>query len=141
MNGIEVESTMVVYLSDDDNLVDKKAEVDIRLAEIKDFEKRLKKAASLDTQTIDDSIVMSLDVHARNPVHMWNQLATDYNTVTPAQRSVAKEEFLNLNTTEETCLEVKMRYNEFLRMITVQGREIGAVDRLETLLTALPGEI
>ena len=40
------------------------------------------KAASLVTQTVDDSIVMSLDVHLRIRVAMWKQLADDFNTVT-----------------------------------------------------------
>ena len=87
VNGAVVEPVTVVYVEGDDLLTDNKAEVDIRLKEIKDFRKRVKKAASLITQTIDDSIVMSLDVHARNPVAMWNQLAIDYNTMTPVQRS------------------------------------------------------
>ena len=43
---------------------------------------------------MDDTIVMSLDVHGNNPVLMWVQLGADYNTVTPAQRSLARTEFL-----------------------------------------------
>ena len=50
------------------------AEVDAKLAKRKDFKKRIKKAALLITQTIDGSIVMSLDIHARDQVHMWNQV-------------------------------------------------------------------
>ena len=42
--------------------------VDSRRGEIKEFRRRFKKADSLITQTVDDSIVMSLDVHLRNPI-------------------------------------------------------------------------
>ena len=93
------EPDRVAHVNDDDNIQDNKAEVDARLAETKDFKKQLKKAASFITQSIDDSIVMSLDVHARNLVHIWNHLATDCNTVTPAQRSAAWT-----RTFEEACL-------------------------------------
>ena len=58
-----------------------KADVDARQAEIKDFKKRSKKAASSITQTIDKSIVMSLDVHARNPVLMWRR--EEHHTMEP----------------------------------------------------------
>ena len=44
--------------------------------------RRSKKAASLITQTEDDTIVMSLDVHGNNLVLMWAQLGADYNTLT-----------------------------------------------------------
>ena len=55
---------------------------------------------SLINQSIDDSIVMSLDVHDGNPVLMWAQLA-DYNTITPAQKSTARKFFLNFSIGEE----------------------------------------
>ena len=44
------------------------AEVEKRHLEIKEWRKRSKKAATLVTQIVDDSIVMSLDVHGKNPV-------------------------------------------------------------------------
>ena len=97
VNGTEAKPRRI---SLDDDL-DNKEKVDKRLLKIKDFKKRSKKAASLITQTIDESIVMSLDVHKRNPVHMWAQFANDYNTITLAQRSAARKEFLNFVITEE----------------------------------------
>lgn len=70
---------------------------------------------------IDDNIVMSLDVHARNPMHMWMQLAKDYNTVTLAQQSVARKEFLNFTITmEESHVNMKL-----LIKVTIQG---GVID-------------
>ena len=111
----------------------------VRQAEITAFRKRTKKAASLITQTVDDSIVMSLDVHQRDPALMWTQLANDYNTVTPAQLSLARRNFLNLEISEEESqLEIKQRYNELLRKLTVQGGTMTAADKLDTLLGALP---
>ena len=78
--------------------------MDAKLAKIKDFRKRSKKAASLISQTIDDTIVMSLDVHGRDPVLLWNQLDEDYNNVTPAQKSAARKEFLMFQISEEEVL-------------------------------------
>ena len=139
VNGSEVEPSVIQLLSGENISVANQRAVDLRAAEIKDFRKRSKKAASLITLTLDDSLVMSLDVHERNPVLMWNQLAADYNTITPLQRSTARKEFLSFVIyEEETHLEIKQRYNELLRQVTVQGGKIDAEDRLETLLNALP---
>ena len=88
---------------------------------------------------MDDSIVMSLDVHGNNPVLIWAQLGADYNTVTPAQRLSARTEFLSFTISEdESYLTIKQRYNELLRRVTVQNGIINADDRLQTLLGALP---
>ena len=96
VNGTELEPNENATVEDDsdDDLPDNRSEVVAREIEIKDWRKRSKKAASLITQIVDDSIVMSLDVHNRNPVLMWAQLASDYNNVTPAQRSTALKNFL-----------------------------------------------
>ena len=142
VNGSEVEPDELPEVADeaDDAAVDdNNAAVVIRQAEIKAFRKRAKKAASLITQTVDDSLVMSLDVHQRDPALMWTQLANDYNTVTPAQLSLARRNFLNLEISEEESqLEIKQRYNELLRKLTVQGGAMTVADRLDTLLGALP---
>ena len=133
IEGGEVEPDRVALR--DDN----KEEVEKRLAEIKDFKKRTKKAASVITQSLDDSIVMGLDVHNRDPIAMWNQLAEDYNTVTPAQKSAARKEFMNLTVSEsETYLDIKQKFNELLRKVTVQGGVIDEADQLDTLLNAPP---
>ena len=68
-------------------------------------------------QTMDDSIVMSLDVHGNNPTLIWAQLGADYNTVTPAQRSSARTEFLTFMIgNDESYIYIKLRYDELLRM-------------------------
>ena len=91
------------------------------------------------TQTLDDSIVMSLDVHHRDFCLMWAQLAADYNTVTPARRAMARKDFLNFTISEdETYLEIKQNFNELLRVITSQGGKVSIADQLQTLLGALP---
>lgn len=78
------------------------------MLEIKDFKKRSKRAASLITQTRDDNIVMSLDVHERNHVHMWAQLADDYNTITPPHRFAPRRGFQTFFIIEgETILKIK----------------------------------
>ena len=58
-------------------------------SQLKDFQKRRKKTASLITQTVDDSIVMALDVCERDFVRMWQKLAADYNKVT-GKKSVSE---------------------------------------------------
>ena len=139
VNGTEFEPMRLATVNDTDGVQENKPQVDARLAEIKDFRKRSKKAASLITQTLDDTIVMSLDVHGRDPVLMWNQIDADYNNVTPAQKTAARKEFLMFEVSEEeTYLEIKLRYNELIRKIIVQGGAINEEDRLETLLTSLP---
>ena len=139
VNGTELEPPEIAEVQDDESVPTNVAEIEKRHAEIKEWRKRSKKAASLITQTVDDSIVMSLDVHGNNPVLIWAQLGADYNTVTPAQRSSARTEFLTFTISgDESFLVIKQRYNELLRKVTVQGGMIGANDRLQTLLGALP---
>ena len=140
VNGTELEPEEIDSVEDnDDVLPDNKAEVLERENEIKAWKKRAKKAASLITQTVDDSIVMSLDVHHRNPCLMWTQLAADYNTVTPARRTIARKDFQNFFISEdETYLECKQKFNELLRLITAQGGRVSMADQLQTLLGALP---
>ena len=71
---------------------------------------------------------MSLDVHVRNHVDMWNQLAADY-----------RKEFLNFTISEgESHLDIKQRHNELLRKVTLPGGAIDITDRLVTLLNAFP---
>ena len=56
----------------------------VRRKEIKEFKRRYKKATSLITQSVDDGIVQTLSVHNKDPKLIWDALAADYNTVTPA---------------------------------------------------------
>ena len=120
VNGTEIEPPEIAEAQDADNAPANSAEVEKRHVEIKDWRKRSKKAASLLTQTVDDSIVMSLDVHGNNPVPIWAQLGADYNTVTPAQRLSARTEFLTFTISEdESYLTIKQRYIELLRRVTV----------------------
>ena len=139
VNGTELEPVEIAEVLNADNTSANSAEVEKRHAEIKDWRKRSKKAASLITQTLDDSIVMSLDVHGNNPTLMWAQLGADYNTITAAQRSSARTDFLMFSIgNDETYIDVKLRYDDLLRKVTAQGGMIGENDRLQTLLGALP---
>ena len=144
VNGTELELDEIATVEDDsdEELPDNRSEVIAREIEIKDWKKRSKKAASLITQTTDDSIVMSLDVHDRNQILMWAQLAADYNTITPAQKSTARKNFLNFSIGEdETYLAIKQNFNELLRKVTEQGGIVSGADRLQTLLGALPEKL
>ena len=59
--------------------------------------------------------------------------------MTMAQISAARKAFLNLEIAEEESnLETKLRYNELIRKITVQGGVMREEDRLDTLLTSFP---
>ena len=71
VNGTEMEPTEIAEVLDAANDPVNTVEVEKRHLEIKEWRKRSKKAASLITQTVDDSIVMSLDVHGNNLVLMW----------------------------------------------------------------------
>ena len=93
-----------------------------RRKEIKDFKRRYKKATSLITQSVDDGIVQTLSVHDKDPKLIWDALSTNYNTVTPAQLSLARQNFLNFRVTEaENFLELKQRFNELLRKVVEQN--------------------
>ena len=84
-----------------------------RRKEIKEFKRRYKKATFLIIQSVDDGIVQTLSVHNKDPKLIWDALATDYNTVTPAQLSLAKQNFLNFRVLEsETYLEIKQRFED-----------------------------
>ena len=72
-----------------------------RREEIKDWRRRFKKAASLITQSVDDGIVQTLSVHGKDPKLMWDALSADYNTVTPVQQSLARQDFQAFRVTED----------------------------------------
>ena len=70
------------------------------------------------TQSVDDRIVQTLSVHGKDPKLMWEALSGDYNTVTPAQQSLARQDFQAFRVTEdESYLEIKHRFNELLRKV------------------------
>ena len=139
VNGTELEPVEIAEVLNPNNTSANSSEVDKRQAEIKDWRNRSKKAASLITQTSDDNIVMSLDVHGNNPTLMWAQLGATYNTITPAQRSSARTNFLMFTIgNDESFIDIKLKYDELLRKVTDQGGMIGDNDRLQTSLGALP---
>ena len=108
--GIELILSEIAVIVDLDHVLENKEEVDKKYAKIEDFRNRYKKAVSFITHTIDDTIVMSLEVHERDPVLGWSQLVDDYNTVTPARQSTARKEFLNFVIIEdETFLIIKQK--------------------------------
>ena len=141
VNGTKTEPGQIASIADAANalVLANQVAVDSRRSEIKYFRKRYKKAASLITQTVDDNIVMSLDVHQRNRVEMWNPLAADFNTITQAQLRAPKKEFdsLAFNGTE-TYLEMKQTFHELVRRVNVQEGVISTEERLSALLNALP---
>ena len=70
-------------------------------------------------------------MHDKDPKLIWGALSTDYNTVTPAQLSLARQDFLNFRVTEdETFLELKQRFNELLRRVVEQNGVVSAEDKL-----------
>lgn len=141
MNGTELEPAEIAEVLNVDNTPPNIVEVDKRQAEINDLRKRSKNATSPITQTMNDSIVMSLDVHGNDPHLIWAQLGANYNAVTPVQRSSTRTEFLtSMISNDESYIDTKLRYDELLRKVIVQGGMIGANDRLQTLLGALMEE-
>ena len=82
--------------------------------------KKVEKATSLITPTMDESLVMSLDVLERDPCLMWEKLAADFNKVTSAQKSSARMAFLTFKIPPlESYLETKHRFDELLRLVAV----------------------
>ena len=78
-------------------------------------------------------------MHGKDPKLIWDALSADYNTVTPAQLSLARQDFLNFRVTkDETFLELKQRFNELLRNVGEQNGVVSAEDQLQTLLGSLP---
>ena len=138
----ELEPQSLDYSDDDDEGVEdvpSPAEIATRVLEIKDRRRRFKKAASLITQSVDDSLVQMLNVHNKNPILIWAALASDFNTITPAQQSLARQDFQNFVITEdETHLEIKQNFKELLRKVVAQNGTVSAADQLQTLLGALP---
>ena len=104
-----------------------------RLAKIKDWKKRYRKAASLITQSVDDSMVQMLDVHNKNPVFIWAALRADYDSVIPAQEAIATHNFFGYFVTkDDTFLTMKHNFYELLRKV------VELFQQLQTLLGTLP---
>ena len=140
--GLEEEPEEIDFSEDEDGTINDgtdPVEIKERLAEIKDWKRRFRKAASLITQSVDDSLVQMLSVHKKNPILIWAALASDFNTVTPAQRASAIHNFHGyVVTEEESFLTMKHNFNELLRRVTEQGGSVSASSQIQTLLGALP---
>ena len=78
-------------------------------------------------------------MHGKDPKLIWDALSANYNTVTPAQLSLARQDFQNF-TAEETYLEMKQRFNELLRKVVEQNGVVSAPDQLRTLFDSLPAK-
>lgn len=115
------------------------ADIAARVVEIMDSKRRYIKAASLITQSVDDSMVQMLKVHKMNPIPIWATLAADYNTVTPAQQAIATHDFLGYIVSEDdSYLTMKHHFDELLRKVIEQGGSPSARTKIQTLLGALP---
>ena len=110
-----------------------------RRAKIKDWKRRYENVASLITQSVDDGTVQTLSVHGKDPKLIWDALSSNFNTVTPAQQSLAMQDFQAFRVTEdETYLEMKQRFNELMRKVGEKGGVVSAAYQLQTLLGSLP---
>ena len=109
-----------------------------RALEIKDWKRRFKKAASMITQSVDDGLVHILRVHNKNPILMWAALAAEFNTITPAQLSLARRDFLNYSILEdEDYLVSEQNFNDLLRLVASQGGDVSNEDQTQSLLGSL----
>lgn len=139
VNGTELEPVEIAEVINGDRIVMNDAAVERRHNEVKSWRKRYNKASSLITQSLDNSIVMSLDVHQGNPILMWTQLNADYNIVSDALKTSSRTDFLTFMMEEEDSLfDSKFRFGDLLRKVTEQGGAISVEDRLATLLGSLP---
>lgn len=111
----------------------------VRTAEIKDWKKRYKKAASLITQSVDDALVRILRVHNKNPILMWARLSADFNKVSPAQLALARRDFQCYHIEEdETSLVSRQNFDDLVQAVITQGGTVAEDDQLLTLLGSLP---
>ena len=139
-------SLRVQVAEDGDGVGDPADQADIarrteRLADIKDWKRRYRKAASLITSSVDDCMVQMLDVHNKNPILVWATLKGDYNTVTLAQQAQAIHNFLGYKVSkDDTFLELKHNFDELLRKVVEQDGAVPATQQLQTLLGALPAK-
>ena len=135
----ELSPAVVASIAGPNNTVTNQAEVNESRALFKGYAKRTNKATSLITQIADDSIVMMLDIHNRDPRAIWDQLAKDCDNVTPSGKFTAEKEFHDFRIPEDAnFLEIKQSFNELLRKVRVQGGDMTAPTHLQTLLGALP---
>ena len=110
-----------------------------RAAEIKDWNKRFKKAAQLIGSSVDDSLVRILRVHNKNPILMWARLSADFNKVSPAQLSLARRDFQNYHIEEDESYFVsRQNFEDLVQNVTTQGGLVSDDDQLLTLLGSLP---
>ena len=113
-----------------------------RALEIKDWKKRFKKAASLITQGVDDSLVRVLRVHNKNPILMWARLSADFNKVSPAQLSIARRDFQNYHIEEdESYLVSRQNFEDLIQEVTTQGGIVTESEQLLTLIGSLPEKL
>ena len=113
-----------------------------RALEIKDWRRRFKKAASLITQAVDDSLVRILRVHNKNPILMWARLSTHFNKVSPAQLSIARRDFQNFHMEEdETYLVSRQNFDDLVQQVTTQGGVVTEDEQLLTLIGSLPEKL
>ena len=110
-----------------------------RAQEIKDWKRRFKQAASLITQSLDDSLVRIPRVHNKTPLLMWARLRADYNTISPARLALATKDFQKYFIAEdEPYLLSRQNFDDLLLAVTAQGGEVFSRDQLQTLLGSLP---
>ena len=58
------------------------------VAELRDFARRLRKAASLMMQSVDGKFSMTLENFSDDPARMWNKIKSDYELVSPSMKGV-----------------------------------------------------
>ena len=113
-----------------------------RALEIKDWKRRFKKAASLITQGVDESLVRVLRVHNKNPILMWARLSANVNKVSPAQLSIARRDFQNYHMEEvEAYLVSKHNFDDLVQQVTTQGGTVTESEQMLTLIGSLPEKL
>jgi hypothetical protein len=65
------------------------------LEEIKDYHKRVKKAAMLIAQMVSNSLAASMESIRKDPKAMWEKLHQDYDRQTPELKQLAKQRLNN----------------------------------------------
>lgn len=110
-----------------------------RKKDIKEYKRRYKRAVSLITRSVDDSLVQALSVYEKDPHRIWMALEADFNTVTSAKLSLARQNFMSFRILDdESFLDIKHRFEELVRKVVQQKGILTVDDKLQVLVCGLP---
>ena len=139
VHGVETCPDEVLAIEDGVDGVMNQVAMNTNVADLRDFGKRSRKAASLIMQTVSDKISITIESLSDDPMAMWLKLKNDYEQVSPALKQLAKREFLAFEMAdEEKCIDSKNRFENLVGNCVLQNLVISEEDQVLTLMDAIP---